>query len=75
MQASFNLGNVHNRNRVTDLEKGTNAGAFEHVFKAMGHKVRVGKITSGLQGIRITPKGLDGGADTRREGTVILVGE
>ncbi len=75
MQASFDLGNVHNRNRITDLEKGTNAENFADQFKAMGHKIRIGKITSGLHGIRITPNGLDGGADKRREGTVIKVGE
>ncbi len=75
MQASFDLGNVHNRNRITDLEKGTNAEAFATQFKAMGHKVRIGKITSGLHGIRITKNGFDGGADTRREGMVIEVGK
>ena len=39
-----------------------------------GHTVEVKQLTSGLHGIRISRDGqLDGGADPRREGTVVEV--
>ena len=36
-----------------------------------GHIVKTFTSTSGLHGIRLTPKGLEGGADKRREGSVL----
>ncbi|TAL04223.1 MAG: gamma-glutamyltransferase [Rhodospirillaceae bacterium] len=41
------------------------------VFEALGDTVTVGEFPSGLQVIRITPDGLEGGADPRREGVAI----
>jgi gamma-glutamyltranspeptidase / glutathione hydrolase len=39
-------------------------------LEALGHQVRVGEFPSGIHAIRVTQKGLLGGADPRREGTV-----
>lgn len=75
MQQAINLGNVNNRNRVTEIEQGSQAEAFADAFKAMGHQVRVRPLTSGLHGIRKTTSGIDGGADQRREGLVIELGK
>jgi gamma-glutamyltranspeptidase/glutathione hydrolase len=39
-------------------------------LEALGHQVRIGEFPSGIHAIRITSKGLLGGADPRREGAV-----
>ncbi len=39
-------------------------------LEALGHEVRIGEFPSGIHAIRITQKGLLGGADPRREGAV-----
>ena len=40
-------------------------------LEALGHEVRVRKMTSGLHAVAITPGGLEGGADPRREGVAL----
>ena len=40
-------------------------------LEALGHEVRVRALTSGLHGIAVTPQGLVGGADPRREGVAL----
>jgi len=75
MQEAIDLGNVSNRNRETELEAGTGAQDFADYFKSMGHVVKIKPLVSGLHGVRITPAGLDGGADRRREGLVIELGQ
>ena len=40
-------------------------------LEALGDEVRVGEFPSGIHVIRVTPKGLRGGADPRREGVVV----
>lgn len=45
--------------------------ALKPGLEAFGHQVRVGEFPSGIHGIRITPTGLLGGADPRREGAVM----
>ncbi|MEM7428101.1 MAG: gamma-glutamyltransferase, partial [Pseudomonadota bacterium] len=71
MQEAVNLPHFINRNGKTDLEKGTSLAGLGAKLEAMGHRVRVRSLNSGLHGIRVTADGLDGGADRRREGTVI----
>ena len=38
---------------------------------AMGHRVRAIRFDNGVNGIRKTEAGLDGGADPRREGVAL----
>jgi len=38
---------------------------------SLGHKIAIRSQTSGLHGIEITPRGLVGGADPRREGVAM----
>lgn len=71
MQEAINLPHHINRNGKTDLEKNTSVAKLARRLEALGHRVRIRGLNSGLHGIRVTDDGLDGGADPRREGTVI----
>ena len=71
MQAAISLPNAVNRNGATDLEDGTALTALVPGLEALGHEVRVRALTSGLHGIAVTPQGLVGGADPRREGVAL----
>lgn len=68
---AFALPNHVNRNGPTDLEKGTAITAIAPGLEALGHKVRIRRITSGLHGFRATPGGYDAAADPRREGVAL----
>jgi gamma-glutamyltranspeptidase / glutathione hydrolase len=68
VQSAINLGNMGSRNGPTELEKGTALEQVAPSLKAMGHDVREIDMTSGLQAIRRTAAGWQGGADPRREG-------
>jgi len=57
-----------NRPGRFDLEAGTDAEELEAPLKALGYEVQLGDINSGLHAIAVTPDGLQGGADPRREG-------
>ncbi len=65
---AFALPNHVNRNGPIDLERGTRLIQIKPALEALGHKVRVRRNGSGYHGIRVTPRGFDGAADTRREG-------
>jgi len=71
IQESINLPKVTNRNGATTLEKGTSLEALVPAFKAIGHKVSIRDLNSGLHGIKVLNNGLQGGADPRREGVVL----
>ena len=71
VQSAISMPNMGSRNRATEIEKGTALEALSGPLKALGHDVSVIDFTSGLQGIVITPGGLVGGADPRREGLVL----
>ncbi|GLX80073.1 gamma-glutamyltranspeptidase [Thalassotalea insulae] len=70
-QEAINLPKVTNRNRVTTLEKGTSIEQIKSGLEAKGHKVYLRDLNSGLHAIEVTPYGLVGGADPRREGKVM----
>jgi gamma-glutamyltranspeptidase/glutathione hydrolase len=68
MQRAIDLPNFGSRNGPTEVEKGTELESVVPTLKAIGHDVRAIDMTSGLQGIRRTRVGWEGGADPRREG-------
>jgi gamma-glutamyltranspeptidase / glutathione hydrolase len=71
-QQAIDLPNVGSHNfGYVELEKGTAAVALEPKLRALGHEVRVINHTSGVQAIARTRTGWVGGADSRREGTVL----
>ena len=67
-QRAINLPNFGSRNGPTEIEQGTELEGVEAALKAMGHEVRAIPMTSGLQVIRRTRDGWEGGSDPRREG-------
>ena len=71
MQDAVGLPHFVNRNGTTDLEDGTPLAALKPALEALGHRVNLRSLTSGLHGIMITPVGLIGGADPRREGVAL----
>ncbi len=71
IQQAISLPNMGSRNRATEVEKGTELEQLITPLRAIGHEVQAIEFTSGLQGIVVTPTGLVGGADPRREGVVL----
>ncbi len=71
IQSAISLPNMLNRFGTYDLEKGTSAESFEAPLTAMGFKVNVRDLNSGIQGILVQEGKLLGGADPRREGIVL----
>lgn len=70
-QQAISLGHVVNRNGGTDLEENTEAAGLELPLSARGHEITVRNLNSGLHAIQITPEGLIGAADPRREGVAL----
>ncbi len=68
MQQAAALPNRGSRNRATELERGSAVESLAAPLRAMGHEVSIGDATSGIHGIVVSPDGLSGGADPRREG-------
>ncbi len=71
VQSAISLPNRTVRGDWVELERGTELENIAEELKAMGHKVRLRKLTSGLQGITIDNGALTGGADPRREGVAL----
>jgi gamma-glutamyltranspeptidase/glutathione hydrolase len=71
LQAAIDLPNAGNRNGATEIEAGPGAEALAAALAALGHRVQITDRPSGLTGIRVTPKGLEGAADSRRDGAAL----
>lgn len=54
-----------------DLERGTVLENEAAVLKKLGNPIKIMPLTSGTQGIQLSPYGLIGGADPRREGMAV----
>jgi gamma-glutamyltranspeptidase/glutathione hydrolase len=66
-QEAATLPHIVNRNGPTEVESESLRAGLE----ALGHEVKVAPMTSGLHIIRLSPEGLEGGADPRREGLAL----
>lgn len=71
IQDAISLPHAVNRFGTYDLEEGTDAEALAEGLEALGYEVNVRSLNSGLHAIAITPDGLMGGADPRREGIAL----
>ncbi|PTX54136.1 gamma-glutamyltranspeptidase/glutathione hydrolase [Litoreibacter ponti] len=72
-QAAVAMPHLVNRFGTYDMEDGTTATGFTDALTELGFETNARALTSGLHAIAITPEGLRGGADPRREG--IAIGE
>lgn len=71
IQEAISMPHFVNRNGATDLEKDTDIAVIKGDLEALGHKVNIRDLNSGLHGITIGPDGLQGGADPRRVGRAL----
>lgn len=71
-QEAIDLGHaVHRNGKALELEQGTATADMAGALKAFGHEIKTRRLTSGLHAILLSPDGLEGGADPRREGVVL----
>jgi gamma-glutamyltranspeptidase/glutathione hydrolase len=77
MADAIALPNHANKNGRTNLENATVLVDYAPALRALGHKLRIRRMTSGLHGIRVHKAGirdkggLEGAADPRREGVAL----
>jgi gamma-glutamyltranspeptidase/glutathione hydrolase len=68
VQQAVAMPHLANRFGTYDLELGTEAEKLGPALEALGYKISVTELNSGLHAIAIAPGGLQGGADPRRAG-------
>ncbi|WP_296762683.1 gamma-glutamyltransferase [Sediminimonas sp.] len=71
VQQAAAMGHLVNRFGAFDVERGTGAEALSGALTDLGYEVARRAMTSGLHMVAITPEGLRGGADPRREGVAL----
>lgn len=71
VQSAIELGNLVNRNSVTEVEQNTDSELLRPELEKLGHRVKVQTMVSGLHGIEIVNGVMRGGADPRREGIAL----
>ena len=71
MKSAISLPRFVDRNGPLEIEADTALEELKPFLEQLGHKVETQELTSGLHGIRMTPQGLDGAADPRRDGNVV----
>ncbi|MBN9076654.1 MAG: gamma-glutamyltransferase [Rhizobiales bacterium] len=71
VQQAVSLPHFVNRFGTYDLEAETKAADMARDLQALGYQTKVDDQNSGLHGIEITPAGIEGGADPRREGVAL----
>ena len=71
VQATVSTPHAINRFGTFELEKGTSLENMIGPMEALGYKVKLRALNSGLHAISITKDGLAGGADPRREGIAL----
>jgi gamma-glutamyltranspeptidase/glutathione hydrolase len=70
-QQALDLPRYGSRNRDTELEAVAGTEALQDGLRARGHVLRISPQASGLHLIEISPRGLTGAADPRREGIAL----
>jgi len=70
-QDAIALPRIGAQNGATFLEQGRAAAALEASLKALGHAPRLVPVDTGMQALRVTPRGIEGGADPRRDGVAL----
>jgi gamma-glutamyltranspeptidase/glutathione hydrolase len=71
VQQAVSLPHFVNRFGPYELEAGTKAADMAKDLQALGYDTKIDDQNSGLHGIAITPAGIEGGADPRREGVAL----
>ncbi|WP_425313743.1 gamma-glutamyltransferase [Pseudovibrio exalbescens] len=71
VQQAIEMPHALNRFGTYDFEQGTAAEELAPQLEALGFKVNLRDLNSGLHAIVLTEDGLQGGADPRREGIVL----
>jgi gamma-glutamyltranspeptidase / glutathione hydrolase len=70
-QAAISLPNIANPGKETLLERDTALEGQIMALEVLGHQVKTVTLNSGLHVIAVTPSGLLGGSDNRREGVAV----
>ncbi|MSO77821.1 MAG: hypothetical protein EXQ87_13085 [Alphaproteobacteria bacterium] len=70
-QLAIDLPNHSSRTETTDLERGTAIESVAPALDRLGHRTTLIPLPSGVHAVRVTPRGLEGGADRRREGVAL----
>jgi gamma-glutamyltranspeptidase/glutathione hydrolase len=71
IQSAIDLPNISNRGAAVVVERGPATEKLRQGLAELGHVVQQSDFNSGLAGIVVTPQGLTGGADPRREGVAL----